>query len=47
MKIPWPERFSIYQGCGSELDPDSETLWIRIRIEGQENEEISVEKGTF
>jgi hypothetical protein len=20
------------QGCGSGLDPDSETLWIRIRI---------------
>jgi hypothetical protein len=39
----------VTQGCGSGsgagLDPDSVTLWIRIH--GQENEEISVEKCTF
>jgi hypothetical protein len=29
------------QGCGSGLDPDSATLWIRIRYE------ISVEKCTI
>jgi hypothetical protein len=34
-------------GLWAGLDPDSETLWIRIRIQGQENEEISVEKCTF
>jgi hypothetical protein len=41
----------ILQGCGSGSgwDPDSVTLWIgsilgiRIRIQGRENEEISVE----
>jgi hypothetical protein len=35
------------QGCGSGLDPDSVTFWIRIRIQVQENEAISVEKCTF
>jgi hypothetical protein len=33
------------------VDPDSETFWtgsvLGIRIQGQENEEISVEKCTF
>jgi hypothetical protein len=29
------------------VDPDSVTLWIRIRIQGQENKEISEEKCTF
>jgi hypothetical protein len=37
----------VKQGCGSGLDPDSETSWIRIRIQGQENLEISEEKMHF
>jgi hypothetical protein len=46
-------HYPSHQGCGSGLDPDSVTLLIRIRIgnpdriQGQENEEISVEKCTF
>jgi hypothetical protein len=28
------------QGCGSGLDPDSETLWIRIRIGNRDSETL-------